>query len=71
MGVAAGVKTEVWATAGQQFDRDDQKYDNEPFLSWVVAVLAAPPPIPAVFSLSYQDFEDSLQVKCCAGVVLW
>ena len=60
MGVCPTVPTVVWATAGQTYDGDDHKYDNEPFLKWVVNVSSTPPPIPNIFSLSYQDFEDGV-----------
>jgi tripeptidyl-peptidase-1 len=60
MGVSPFVPTVVWATAGQRFDPDDGKYDNEPFLKWIVNIsAAAAEPIPHIFSLSYQDYEDT------------
>ena len=60
MGVSPFVPTVVWATAGQRFDPDDGKYDNEPFLKWIVNISApAAEPIPHIFSLSYQDYEDT------------
>jgi hypothetical protein len=53
----------VWATAGQRFDPGDVKFDNEPFLNWVVNVSAAPPPIPSVFSISYQVLPNSISYR--------
>jgi len=61
MGVAPTIPTTVWATAGQRFDPCDGKYDNEPFLKWLVNV-SATPHIPNIFSISFQDFEDGLSV---------
>jgi subtilase family serine protease len=36
------------------------RYDNEPFLKWIVNVSATKGPIPYIFSISYQDYENSL-----------
>lgn len=60
MGVSPSIPTLVWASFGQRYDPADGKYDNEPFLKWAVNVSATKGPIPYIFSLSYQDFEDSL-----------
>lgn len=35
------------------------EYDNEPFLKWIVNVSATADPIPNIFSISYQDYEDT------------
>ena len=61
MGVSPQVPTHVWATAGQRFNPGDGRYDNEPFLKWVVNVSSdTTGPIPNIFSISYQDYEDTL-----------
>ena len=59
MGVAPTIPTTVWATVGQRYDPGDKKYDNEPFLRWIVAVSNASQ-VPNVFTISYQDYEDTL-----------
>eukprot|EP01052_Picozoa_sp_SAG31_P022801 SAG31_NODE_1834_length_7135_cov_6.903923_7_plen_144_part_00 len=61
MGVAPTIQTTVWATAGQRYNPQDKKYDNEPFLKWLVNVTSRPnSELPHVFTISYQDFEDTL-----------
>jgi len=61
-GVAPTIPTTVWATAGQRYDPSSGKYDNEPFLTWLQNVSATPnDQIPNVFTISYQDYEDSLE----------
>lgn len=62
-GVSPDVDTVVWATAGQTWDPGDNKYDNEPFLKWVMNVSATRGRIPNIFSISYQDFEDTLPAE--------
>ena len=47
------------ATHGQTYDPGDKKYDNEPFLKWLTNV-AANATIPDIFTISYQDYEDTL-----------
>ena len=53
-GVADNVRTEVWYTAGAR------PGGNEPFLNWLMNVTAATKPLPNVFSISYQDYEDTV-----------
>jgi tripeptidyl-peptidase-1 len=61
-GVAPRIPATVWATAGQRYDPGDGKYDNEPFLTWIMNVSAVETP-PNVFSISYQDYEDTLSLS--------
>ena len=51
--------TQLLVLQGQRYDPGDKHYDNEPFLSWVVNVSATSGPVPSVFSISYQDYEDT------------
>jgi tripeptidyl-peptidase-1 len=59
-GVCPSTATVVWATAGQKYDPMNQAFDNEPFLAWIVNASSTPPPTPFVFSISYQDYEDTV-----------
>jgi tripeptidyl-peptidase-1 len=56
-GVANGTSTVVWSTEGER------PGGNEPFLTWLNALetdAAAGHPMPNVFSISYQDYEDTV-----------
>lgn len=60
-GVAPTIPTTVWATTGQRYNPSDRRYDNEPFLKWLLNVTGAPDDsVPNIFTISYQDYEDSL-----------
>jgi tripeptidyl-peptidase I len=56
MGVATGVPTWIWSTAG------NHDGDNEPFLKWLLDVETTRH-IPYVFSISYQDLEDTVEIS--------
>eukprot|EP00771_Trimastix_marina_P004212 gnl/Trimastix_PCT/959.p2 GENE.gnl/Trimastix_PCT/959~~gnl/Trimastix_PCT/959.p2 ORF type:complete len:569 (-),score=176.49 gnl/Trimastix_PCT/959:702-2207(-) len=60
MGVAPGVRTWVWNTAGRQ-------EGQEPFLRWLHDV-STNATVPMLFSISYQDLEDTLSRSYMARV---
>ena len=55
-GVGGDLPAWVWSTPGQQPDNPG----SEPFLTWLHAVSAHEGPLPSVFSISYQDYEDTV-----------
>ena len=54
MGVANSVETYSWYTEGERTG------GNEPFMIWLLNVTASTAPLPNVFSISYQDYEDTV-----------
>eukprot|EP00937_MAST-01D_sp_MAST-1D-sp2_P003047 g3047.t1 len=63
-GVANGTETLVWSTAGER------PGGNEPFLTWLNALFqnATGAPLPRVFSISYQDYEDTVSAAFMSRV---
>ncbi len=57
MGMALGVPTTFWSTPG----RMPGHLDNEPFLQWLTDV-SNTPNAPLVFSISYSDNEDTVDL---------
>jgi len=57
LGIADGIDSWVWSTAGEQ----PGSPGNEPFLQWLLDVSAASGQLPNVFSISYQDYEDTVR----------
>eukprot|EP01137_Pigoraptor_chileana_P003810 Opistho-2@44547 len=54
MGISP-VPTWIWSTAGNISG-------NEPFLDWLANVSSTTGPLPNIFSISYQDYEDTVSV---------
>lgn len=53
MGITHNIRTWIWSTAGLN------EFNQEPFMEWLHNVTSSPE-IPYVFSISYQDLEDTL-----------
>jgi tripeptidyl-peptidase-1 len=53
VGIPGNIRTWVWSTAGQR------PFGNEPFLDFLMNV-SATATVPYVFSISYQDFENTV-----------
>lgn len=60
LGLAAGAATEFWSFAGLRNNSAPPSNSNqEPFLAWMME-MASEPHVPWVFSISYDDDEDSM-----------
>jgi len=60
MAMGGGVETWFWSTTGQVGE-------NEPFLKWL-SDLASAKDVPALFSISYADYEDTVDYSYAARV---